>query len=44
LEIEDLKKLEHITDLSQCTDTKMAYILKRQEKEGENCCGAKCPC
>jgi leucyl-tRNA synthetase len=22
----------------------MAYILKRQEKEGENCCGAKCPC
>ena len=44
LEVKNLKKLEHITDLSQCSDTKKAYILKRQEKEWENCTWAKCPC
>ena len=44
LEIEDLKKLTHITDLSQAKFLNMAYILKRQPNPGESCDRVKCSC
>lgn len=42
LDIEDLKKTPHITDISQATDPESAYILKRDPHEGENPKGAMC--
>lgn len=42
LDIADLKKTPHITDLSQATDPSLAYILKRDALPGENCDGAIC--
>ena len=44
LDLKDLKELEHISDLSEAKDLNKAYLLKRAEKEGEKCDGAKCPC
>ncbi len=35
LAIEDVKKLPHITDISEAIDVNLAYILKRDEVEGE---------
>ena len=35
LAIEDVKKLPHITDISEATDPTLAYILKRDEVDGE---------
>lgn len=35
LELEDLKKLPHISDISEATDSSLAYILKREPKEDE---------
>lgn len=32
IDLEDLKKLPHITDFKEATDPKMAYILKRDPK------------
>lgn len=42
LEIENVKKLPHIADISQATDANLAYILKREPQEGESCEGAVC--
>jgi leucyl-tRNA synthetase len=45
LDLADLKKTPHITDLSQATDKNLAYILKRDALPGEgDCAGAKCGC
>ncbi|MDD5769531.1 MAG: leucine--tRNA ligase [Candidatus Gracilibacteria bacterium] len=44
IEIENLKKLPHITDLSQATDKNLAYILKREAKVGESCDRVSCKC
>ncbi len=44
LQIEDLKKLPHITDLSQAKFPNLAYILKRNPNSGENCDRVKCGC
>jgi len=37
LELTDLKKLPHITSLTEATNKDMAYILKRMPEENENC-------
>lgn len=42
LDIENVKKLPHIADISQATDANLAYILKREPQEGESCEGAVC--
>ncbi|MFB0964497.1 MAG: leucine--tRNA ligase [Patescibacteria group bacterium] len=42
LDIENVKKLPHIADISQATDANLAYILKREPQEGESCEGATC--
>ncbi len=44
IELENLKKLPHITDLSQATDLKLAYILKREAKIWESCDRVSCGC
>lgn len=44
LELTDLKKLPHITSLEEATDKNMAYILKRNPLENENCSWATCGC
>jgi leucyl-tRNA synthetase len=36
LEIEQVKKLPHINDISEAIDKNKAYILKREPKSGEN--------
>jgi hypothetical protein len=36
LEIEQVKKLPHISDISEATDKNLAYILKRAPKAGED--------
>lgn len=35
LEIEDIKKLPHISSISEAADSNLAYILKRDEVAGE---------
>ncbi len=42
LAIEDVKKLPHISDISQATDTSLAYILKREPNVGEDTTGILC--
>ena len=43
LDIEDLKKLPHIDNLSQATDANLAYILKRDPAAADEACqGATC--
>lgn len=42
LAIEDVKKLPHITDISQATDMNLAYILKREPMESEETTGTVC--
>lgn len=43
LEIEDIKKLPHIDDISKATDKNLAYILKREPKSDEvSCQNAMC--
>lgn len=42
LDLEDLKKLPHITSLAQATDVDTAYILKRAPLADEKCDGATC--
>ena len=42
LELTDLKKLPHITSLEEATNKDMAYILKRNPIENENCSWATC--
>jgi len=37
LELDELKKLPHITSLAEATDKNMAYILKRMPEKNENC-------
>jgi len=37
-----VKQLPHIADISQATDLNLAYILKREPKEGENTMGVLC--
>jgi hypothetical protein len=36
LEIEQVKQLEHISDIKDASDKNKAYILKRAPKPGEN--------
>ncbi len=38
LEIENIKKLPHISELSQAIDPNLAYILKRDPKDRESIC------
>ena len=38
LDIEDLKKLPHIDDISEATDTNLAYILKREMRLNDGDC------
>ena len=40
LDIEQLKQLEHITDLSQAKEPNKAYILKREPQKWESSCDA----
>lgn len=40
LAIEDVKKLPHIDDITKATDENLAYILKREPKDGESTCDA----
>ena len=40
--MEDIKKLPHISSISEATDSKLAYILKRDEVVGECVKGAIC--
>ncbi len=42
LDLEDLKKLEHITKLEQATDLSKAYILKREESKNEESSWMRC--
>lgn len=42
IDIENLKKLPHITDISEATNPNLAYILKRAPISGEACTGATC--
>ncbi|MDD2891631.1 MAG: leucine--tRNA ligase, partial [Candidatus Gracilibacteria bacterium] len=42
LAMEDMKQLPHISDISEATDTSLAYILKRDEVVGECTKGALC--
>lgn len=43
LDLENLKKLPHISSLEEATDSNIAYILKRNPVEGEQVCeSAKC--
>lgn len=42
LAIEDVKQLPHISDISQATDTSLAYILKREPNVGEDTTGTLC--
>lgn len=42
LDKKDLKNLPHITDLNQAIDKSLAYILKRDVKENENCENSMC--
>lgn len=43
LEIEDIKKLPHIDDISKAVDKNLAYILKREPKSDEvSCQNAMC--
>lgn len=44
IELENLKKLPHITDLSQATDKNLAYILKREASEWESTARVSCWC
>ena len=44
LDIEDLKKLPHISDISEATDKNLAYILKREPKGSETDCIDRCGC
>lgn len=44
LEIEDLKKLPHISDISEAVDPNLAYILRREKAEWESCEWAMCGC
>lgn len=44
LEISDLKKLQHISDLSEATDNSLAYILKRNPENWENTNWCSCGC
>lgn len=41
LELEQVKQLPHISDIAEATNPNLAYILKREPKEGEdvNACG-----
>jgi hypothetical protein len=43
LDLENLKKLPHISSLEEATDANIAYILKRNPVDGEQVCeSAKC--
>ena len=42
LQVEDIKKIPHIADLSEAKDPNLAYLLRRDPIEGENCAGAMC--
>lgn len=44
LEISDLKKLPHISDLSEAKDSSLAYILKRNPENWENIKWCSCSC
>jgi leucyl-tRNA synthetase len=44
LDIEDLKKLPHISDISESIDKNLAYILKRDPRVSEVECLDRCGC
>nr|MDD3719714.1 class I tRNA ligase family protein [Candidatus Gracilibacteria bacterium] len=44
IELENLKKLPHITKIAEATDLKLAYILKREANKGESCDRVSCGC
>ena len=44
LDLEQVKKLPHITDIKEATDNNSAYILKREPEKWENCKWATCGC
>ena len=44
LDLEQVKKLPHITDIKEATDNNLAYILKREPEKWENCKWATCGC
>ncbi len=43
LEKVNMKKLPHVSDVSEATDENIAYILRRKPEEGEDVKGAICP-
>lgn len=44
LELEDLKKLPHISDISEAKDSTLAYILKRESRPSDTECLDTCSC
>lgn len=42
LDIEQIKQLPHIADITQATDPSIAYILKRDAIDGERVDGTMC--